>query len=262
LQNGEDWFIHFQERQPYGRIVQLQPGEWKNDWPVFGIDTDGDGCGEPVSVHQKPTVSGVSTRQVPQTSDEFSSAKLGLQWQWQANPQPEWAYTSTMGFLRLNPLVMPADQNLWKAPNLLLQKMPADVFTATTRLTFYHHHDSETTGLVVMGRDYGYIALTREGDQLFLVQRVCHDAEQGTHERTIAKVSLSTNTIELRLGVIAGGICQFGYRTDDGTFIDFGEPFQAREGKWIGAKVGLFCQRTAHENDGGYVNYDWFRIEK
>ena len=41
-----------------------------------------------------------------------------------------------------------------------------------------------------------------------------------------------------------------------------GEAFQAREGKWIGAKVGLFCTRTFHENNGGYADYDWFKIDR
>jgi beta-xylosidase len=45
---GEDWFIHFQDRAAFGRVVHLQPMRWLNDWPVIGEDKDGDGCGEPV----------------------------------------------------------------------------------------------------------------------------------------------------------------------------------------------------------------------
>ncbi|MCD8208914.1 MAG: glycoside hydrolase 43 family protein, partial [Bacteroidales bacterium] len=45
---GEDWFIHFQDKGPYGRITHLQPMTWVEDWPVIGIDEDGDGVGEPV----------------------------------------------------------------------------------------------------------------------------------------------------------------------------------------------------------------------
>ena len=50
---GEDWFIHFQDKGAYGRIVHLQPLKWVDDWPVIGSDEDGDGTGEPVaSFHQ------------------------------------------------------------------------------------------------------------------------------------------------------------------------------------------------------------------
>ncbi|MFM2294769.1 MAG: hypothetical protein RLZZ350_1182, partial [Verrucomicrobiota bacterium] len=31
---GEDWFLHFQDRGAYGRVVHLQPLAWTNDWPV------------------------------------------------------------------------------------------------------------------------------------------------------------------------------------------------------------------------------------
>lgn len=42
-----------------------------------------------------------------------------------------------------------------------------------------------------------------------------------------------------------------------------GEPFQLREGQWIGAKVGTFCTRPSiKRNDGGWADVDWFRISK
>ena len=37
-QTGEDWFIHFQDKDAYGRIVHLQPMKWINNWPVIGSD--------------------------------------------------------------------------------------------------------------------------------------------------------------------------------------------------------------------------------
>ena len=39
------------------------------------------------------------------------------------------------------------------------------------------------------------------------------------------------------------------------------EPFTARQGKWIGAKVGLFST-APFGKDRGWVDADWFRIEK
>ena len=50
--SGEDWFFHFQDVGAYGRLVHLQPMKWVNDWPVIGIDKDGDGCGEPVMTYK------------------------------------------------------------------------------------------------------------------------------------------------------------------------------------------------------------------
>ena len=260
---GEHWFIHFQEKQPYGRIVHLQPAQWKDGWLMIGKDSNNDGIGEPVLRWQKPKLRlrMAIPEQIPQTSDEFDTPELGLQWQWQANPEPTWAFPTPYGFLRMNPVKLPDIRNLWDAPSLLLQKMPSEAFTATTKLTFHHHDDGERTGLIVMGRDYAYLALEQQDGQLFLKQRSCIDAQYGEPEVTEASKLVESNEIRLRVRVEKGGICHFSYSQDGKEFQDFGVPFQAKEGKWIGSKLGLFCARNRHLNDGGYVNYDWFRVK-
>jgi len=163
LKSGESWFIHFQDRGAYGRIVHLQPVKWINDWPVIGADPDGDGKGEPVIRHRKPDVGREYPVQAPQTDDEFETNTLGLQWQWHANPREQWlSLFARRAWLRL-PAVPPPDgaQNLWAVPNLLLQKFPARVFTATTFVEPSHLRNGERSGLLVMGRDYSYLAVAR-----------------------------------------------------------------------------------------------------
>ena len=56
--SGESWFLHFQDKGAYGRVLHLNPMEWKSDWPVIGIDNDGDGCGDPVTAYRKPRTEG------------------------------------------------------------------------------------------------------------------------------------------------------------------------------------------------------------
>jgi len=262
LENGDDWFVHFQEKQPYGRIVHLQPARWEDDWLMIGQDSNGDGIGEPVSTWRKPNVGTSYPAQIPQTSDEFDRPQLGLQWQWHANPEALWSFPTAMGFLRLNPAILPkGTKNLWEAPSLLLQKMPAEAFAVTTKVTFHHHFDGEETGLIVMGRDYAHLTLKREREKLLLKQATCYGAEHGQPEMTAQTMPLEQNEIHLRVRVSAGGQCRFAYSLDGKNYADFGKEFQAKEGKWIGAKVGIFCVRREHENDGGYADYDWFRIE-
>ena len=96
-QTGENWFFHFQDKGAYGRIVHLQPMTWKNGWPIIGNDEDGDGVGEPVSIFKKPNVGQSYPKVTPPDSDEFNQPKLGLQWQWQANPQIYWGFPTSMG---------------------------------------------------------------------------------------------------------------------------------------------------------------------
>ncbi|RTQ51762.1 glycoside hydrolase [Hymenobacter gummosus] len=265
---GEDWFLHFQDQGPYGRVVHLQPMVWKNDWPVIGEDPDGDGKGQPVLTYRKPKIKAkTQPLATPPTSDEFSSNQLGLQWQWHANPQDYWAFLNgPQGYLRLYAMQTPEGyKNLWQLPNLLLQKLPADVFTATTKLTFAPRLEGEKLGLVMMGQDYAYLGLSYTGGQLQVSQNVCLNAEKLTAETSTAPLTIpaaqARQPLYLRVAVKAGAKCQFSYSLDGQTFQPVGQEFQAKEGKWIGAKVGLFCTRPTKFNDSGNADIDWFRIE-
>lgn len=58
------------------------------------------------------------------------------------------------------------------------------------------------------------------------------------------------------------GICQFAWAVDGVSFQAFAETFQAREGRWMGAKVGLFAVSTHETGMKGYADFDWFRYSK
>ena len=260
---GEHWFLHFQDKGAYGRIVHLQPVRWVNDWPVMGSDPDGDGTGEPVLTYRKPNVGRSWPLQTPPDSDEFDANGLGLQWQWHANPKPNWAFPSgALGLLRMFNVPLPeGHRNFWDVPNLLLQKFPAPEFTATTKVTFTPRTDDEETGLVVMGLDYAYVSVKKRPEGLFVSQTVVKDAERGTKGKESAAAPLKGNTFYLRVKVSKGAACEFSYSADGRTFARVGEPFTAKKGKWIGAKVGLFAVRTGRTRETGYADFDWFRIE-
>lgn len=276
---GEDWFLHFQDVGAYGRLVHLQPMKWKDGWPVIGTDPDGDGCGDPVLSHRKPDVGRTYPVCTPQESDEFDGYTLSPQWQWHANINEKWAYyAGNHGFVRLYSYpVVPQYRNLWDVANLLLQKTPAPNFTATMKLTFSptKQYKGERTGLVVMGMDYAALVLENTASGLTLSQVVCHDADKGQPEQVNASVGLKEGTVYLRVKFGCDGrkiaqsegghdllvTCDFSYSTDGRTFSPLGTTFQAREGKWIGAKVGTFCTRPAIKaSDGGWADVDWFRI--
>ena len=93
--------MHFQDKGAYGRIAHLRPIRWVDDWPEMGADTNGDGIGEPVLRYPKPNVGGEYRIEAPDDSDEFEDAQLGLQWQWQANPNPAWYAFEKESHLRL-----------------------------------------------------------------------------------------------------------------------------------------------------------------
>lgn len=98
---GESWFINFQDKAMYGRVLHLNPMKWENDWPVIGEDKDGDGCGEPVKRYKKPDVGRTYPIETPIESDEFNTRQLGLQWEWHANYQDTFGFTSDLGYIRI-----------------------------------------------------------------------------------------------------------------------------------------------------------------
>ena len=262
-QTGEDWFFHFQDKFAYGRVVHLQPMKWINDWPVIGTDKDGDGTGEPVATYKKPNVGKTYPISTPPDSDEFNSPKLGLQWQWHANQQVYWGFPSTMGYYTMYCRPMPKDVvNLFDVGNLLLQKFPADEFTATTKMTFNARFDYEQTGLMIMGLDYSYLKVKQTAGQLSISQVICTKADKKGAEKESESIKLKSNTFYLQVKVKAGGICNFFFSEDGKKFTAVGTDFTAKEGKWIGAKLGFLALRNGNINDAGSVRIDWFRITK
>jgi len=262
---GEDWFIHFQDVDAYGRIPHLEPMVWKNNWPVIGNDPDADGCGQPVVTYKKPNVGKTYPVETPVESDEFNSLDLGLQWQWHANPQAVWSYANLLkGSLRLYSVFTDSVKNLWDVPNLLLQKLPAPEFTATTKLTFSpdKRYTGERIGFVMMGEDYGMLSVENTATGLKLSQIECPKANKGTAEKTNATEMLQDGTVYLRIQVKDGAACKFSYSTDGKDFKSIGSSFTAKPGRWIGAKIGFVCQRPKWSNDGGWADIDWFRVEK
>jgi len=261
-QTGESWFIHFQDRRAYGRIVHLQPMRWTGDWPVIGNDFDGDGVGEPVLNFRKPNVGRSWPAETIADSDEFDDSVLGPQWQWQANPGTNWMFpANALGVVRLFNVPLPSDhKNFWDVPNLLLQKFPAAEFTVTTKMTFTPHADQEKTGLIVMGLDYSYISIQQKAGKLFVSQTVCKDADRQTAETESPPVEVKSNLIYLRVDVRT--VCRFSFSLDGAKFTPIGVPFQARQGRWIGAKVGLFAVGAEQTREMGYADVDWFRVKK
>lgn len=264
-QSGEDWFLHFQDKDAYGRVVHLQPMKWVNNWPVIGLDKDVDGVGEPVMSYKKPNVGKTYPIETPIESDEFGTVNLGLQWQWQANPQPNWLFTdANKSVLKLYTAKIPdSAKNLWDVPNLLMQKFPADEFMATTKVTFKPNPklENEQTGLVVMGRSYAKINVKSKKDGLYLIYGVCLGADKGKAENQKEITKLKSNTVQLRVKVSAGAKCQFSFSEDGLNFTNVGDEFQATAGQWIGAKLGIFAVRDTQTNDSGIAEFDWFRVE-
>ncbi len=272
---GEDWFLHFQDKECYGRVVHLQPVTWRDNWPVMGVDKDGDYCGEPVLKYRKPKTRETVAVVNPVESDEFNLPVMGRQWQWQANYDQIFGMPTAFGTFRIYNFKHATDApNLWDVPNMLLQKTPADNFTATAKMRITSKADNQVGGVIMMGLDYAALVAKRVGDEFVLQQVVCKAADKGKPETVteIARLKPSQkDVIDYKPGIhldiymrmkVSDGNCSFSYSLDGKKFRDAGEKFKMKEGKWIGAKIGLVSYEPDGNTDRGWVEADWFRVSK
>ena len=275
---NEDWFIHFQDKEAYGRVVHLNPVDWSTGWPIMGKK------GEPVTTYKKPQSSSKVIVN-PQESDEFNSTTIGKQWQWQANYDEKFGVPTAFGTLRIYNYKLPeTEKNLFLVPNMLLQKTPADEFKATAKLRFTSKADGQMGGLIMMGLDYQALVVKRVGKEFQLLLLTCKNADKGKpqEEKLIATLKPTAEDkvdykpgihedIYLRLtvtnaeaGVAHGGkpIVRFAYSLNNKKWTDCGSEFQMRQGKWIGAKFGFVSVDTNPKSDRGWLDADWIHVEK
>lgn len=261
---GKDWFLHFQDKDLYGRLIHLNPMVWREDWPVIGNDTDGDGCGDPVRRWSKPAGSVIQGALPLQHSKDASAL-----FQWHADYKPEYGFPLPEGMMRVyGHRTEAVDINLWDVPNLWLQKFPAEEFTATSRVRVSAKSLSEgaTSGIVVMGRDYARLGLLKKGDAFVLQYAVNRDADNGGKEtvKDIAELKptrvyaagLMPNLecdVWLRVTVKRDGKCTLSYCTDGRKFTDAGR-FTAHVGKWIGAKLGYYSVTSGGVTERGWID--------
>ncbi|MBR1569706.1 MAG: family 43 glycosylhydrolase [Bacteroidales bacterium] len=291
--SGESWFLHFQDKGAYGRIVHLQPMTWQEDgWPVIGEDPDGDGVGQPVTAWECPVSNGM-----PAPASRLNAYGLGREWQYPAVPSPTWHATLPDGSVRLYSVPRNATEtNLWNCLNLLLQKFPGESFTVSARLRFHPNAQlpgkGEEAGFIVMGNDYAVLRLTDTKAGACLQFAECKDAGKNGKETITdltvlpyrkephvlpyasgnvppvsypdwqeallwVKLEVHPRTVE---GNVPEAVCRFSYSTDGKKYRPAGGEFSASPETWIGAKFGFYCNRPAPRNDAGWVDVEELQV--
>lgn len=256
-------------------MVHLQPVTWKDNWPVMGIDKDGDYCGEPVTTYRKPKTAGKVAIENPVESDEFNTPQLGKQWQWHANYDQTFGMPTSFGTFRIYTHKMDEGaENLWNVPNMLLQKTPTDKFTATAKLRFTSKDQNQAGGIIMMGLDYSALVVKRVGNEFQLQQLTCKSADKGKAQTVNVLATLKptdTDKIDYQPGThediylrmnVNNGEMTLAYSLDGKKFTKCGDKFKMREGKWIGAKIGFVAFEPAGKANRGWVEADWFRVTK
>ena len=304
---GEDWFLHFQDVYAAGRITHLQPMHWENDWPIIGINKEGNDYGEPVMQYVKPNI-GKTAEELndtdkypvcePDTTDEFDTDKMMLQWQWNSNYDDSWYVTKTDAYgkkvpdgsyIRLNALASTPLRPVSDYRNLRLQKWPAPEFECVTKMCVNGLENGDYAGIVSLGVEYGAVGIVKNfgeysirtvrGTQSFdceaayskedvkdypIAKDTFADKEKTVYLRYTVKRTGTKDTKEMALAVKNVPVEEVTLEISfDGKAYEKQVSFTAKAGRWVGVKNGMFVNHNneiKNENEGdGFVTADYIR---
>ncbi|MGC5165272.1 family 43 glycosylhydrolase [Luteimicrobium sp. DT211] len=239
--DGEDWFLHFQDRGPIGRVVHLQPMRWADDgWPRVGIAGRGGVIGQPVLTHPVPSVATRPgpARRLPYADDPFTGP-LAPQWAWQANPRPEWSEGPAGGELDLR-AVPDDDGDLRTLGHVLAQRAPGQASTVEVGVDGAGLvAEGSRAGLVLLGRRYVWVGVERTNGRLLPVIRTSGDA--GASEQPVVVGEPVEGELRLRVRVDGTTSAEPAWSVDGVAWTGPAEPAALSPGHWTGTRVGLFA---------------------
>lgn len=238
-------FFAFQDRGAYGRVVHRLDVQWKHDWPMMSLSPKHD-------------------KTLPVTGTD--------QYQWHANYQSTFGFPTPAGTRVYGHQVGNTYRNLWQVPNLYLRKFEGETFTTDLPLVITANGAGQQSGVVIMGRDYCRLAVELLEDNFVLRQVICHDADQGGREESTLIADIPARRynagaldnyechITFRIQCQQGALCTLSYSLDGQHFTPLPQTFQARVGKWIGAKYGVYSITT--QKSRGWVDLMMQKTQK
>lgn len=247
LKNGDWWFIIMQDRGPIGRVPHLIPVEWVDGWPMLGCN------GKDVITYSKPEVGRKTKICAPETSDEFNNSRLGLQWQWNHNPDySRWSLTVRHGYMRLEA----AEANdLKNARNTLTQRVQGPASEGTVEMEVSGLKDGNIAGFGVFELPYAYVAVRQEEGKRQVI--FCNG------EQTFGLIDhFTSDKLWIRARITDQGFrARFYYSIDGKHFKPIDSELKMGLGlPWTANRFALFNYSTTSNGVGGFADFNWFRF--
>lgn len=286
LESGETWAMAFMDMGVLGRIPHLVPVHWCDGWPIFG-GVDGNLTFRKPLIHKGQTQPEAHPeRQTLATSDDFSSSELGLQWQFNHNPDiTTYSLTERPGWLRLhaqkahqplgnkdkdNPLInndlpisvsavnVSLEAPLLMARNTLTQRLFGPYDQATVKVDASHLKEGDEAGLAILNIPYGTLTISRKGSG-FTLRQTWGDENQVMTNGEVSITTKEASSLWLRVQTQAtSALADFSYSLDGIHFTSLGQTFHmVYSGSYfVGNRFALFCYNTRQK--GGYLDIDSF----
>ncbi|MGW4155412.1 family 43 glycosylhydrolase [Micromonospora chersina] len=225
-QNGDWYYMAFQDAYPGGRVPVLAPITWTADgWPTVQTVNGAWGASYPA-----PNIPASSKTVRPMTgADTFTGSGLGPQWEWNHNPDnTKW---STGSGLRLQTATVTND--LYAARNTLTHRIQGPTSTATVELDYSAMADGDRSGLAMLRDSSAWIGVRRDAGatRVTLVNGLTMDGNWNTTGTGTEAASAAVSggriwlraTADIRPGT--GRQARFSYSTDGVTFTPLGPAF-------------------------------------
>ena len=263
--NGDWYGFLFQDHGSVGRIPQLVPVHWENDWPIFGIDgkvpeqldiqAEDD---DPTGVVASDEFDGEAGP--AQYNDETSIiAGLSLVWQWNHNPDSEnWSLDERPGYLRLTNAEL--DTSWVDTRNTLTQRTFGPQSTGTILMDTQRMKDGDYAGFGALQGTNGFVGVKKADGQTHLVMV----KETPENQEEIETLSLNQDEVYLRIAFDFENRTDkayFYYSLDGESWNQIGDTLQMQYtlDHFVGYRFALFNYAT--ETTGGSVDFDYYRIE-
>lgn len=242
-----------------------QVNDNQDGWPVVGDN------GVPVQTFRKPDVGTSYPREALPTNDNFRSYPLGMQWQWNHNPDNgAWSLFERLGWLRLK--ANNSADDLMHARNTLTQRIFADSnkpTNGTVCMDISQMKEGDVAGIAIIQDPYAAIAVTLKDGQYKLVWQQDTLRSVANFKPATRNVALDEQPQRLYFRAqmsYATGKCRFYYSYDNLTWKAVGHETQLSYNLsiFVGARFGIFCYHdaaAATNEDTGYVDVDWFSTE-
>ena len=250
------WFAYlFEDCGAVGRIPYLVPVEWKDGWPVLGVD------GRAPAKLELPDSRGLIPGIV--ASDDFNRKKgertLPLVWQWNHNPDNSlWSLSARKGYLRLT--TGRVETSFTQAKNMLTQRTIGPVCTGSVSMDVSGMKEGDFAGLSLFQRKYGQVGVKVTDGKKYIVMV---NGENETPAE-VEKVPLNQQVAYFKAE------CDFRNKADKGYFyysLDGSNwkaignvlKMQYTMPHFMGYRFALFNYAT--KEVGGYADFDYFKIE-
>lgn len=265
--DGEWYAILFQDHGAIGRIPVIVPLRFENDFPVFATKV-------PKTIEIPSTRPGYEYKPLV-GSDNFhyepdASGKVSLNnWQWNHNPNDAlWSVTDKPGSYRIQ--TGKISPNLSFAVNTLTQRAMGPACEAIVTLDGSELNDGDFAGLCFLISTYGFIALTKDAGQYYLVMMARStddrsmggnliDNEPGTE---YARIPINENKVTLKAyGNFVNNTdeCLFYYWDSEGwEKLGITHQLVYKLDHFMGCRIGLFLFSTREiGGTAGFSNFEY-----